>query len=474
MKNEMNNKYRKLTKNTALFALGTIGSKAISFFLVPLYTNVLTTAEYGIADLILVITWLLFPIFSLHIEESILYYGLKAKSQDEKQNYLKNGIFVAFLGAIALVCLSPLTRLYTSLEGYNTYLIVYILIFMFRTIMLIYTKACERNSIFAIDSIGYAAIVALLNILFLVKFNLGIKGYLLAYAIGEALSLTWLFIYHKGFHIMIKNRIDKEIVKKMVIYSMPLIINSVSWEISSSTDRFMLNGFLTVGAVGIYAAAQKIPTVVHTFANFFLRAWTISAYLEYDGKDNRFYADIFELFSFILVLSISVILLVTKPFMYIYVGTEFRDAYLYVPLLLISALFQIYAAFFGSIIQSGNKNYYMTLSTLTAAIANIVLNYLLIRKLGIQGAAVATALSYMIVFLMRLVFSRRVKSFAIDYYRTVSCIVLLILQAISVIVDFYFIIVSVLTIAAILAINVKCMIKAKSIIKSSKSRSFYT
>lgn len=63
----MNNKYNKLVKDTLIFALGSIGSKFILFFLVPLYTNCLTTEQYGIADLVFTIAQIFIPIISLVI-----------------------------------------------------------------------------------------------------------------------------------------------------------------------------------------------------------------------------------------------------------------------------------------------------------------------------------------------------------------------------------------------------------------------
>lgn len=65
-----------LLKNTLIFTLGNIGSKVISFFLIPLYTNILTTAQYGVTDLITTIVTVAVPILTLNICESVMRFGL--------------------------------------------------------------------------------------------------------------------------------------------------------------------------------------------------------------------------------------------------------------------------------------------------------------------------------------------------------------------------------------------------------------
>ena len=80
----MNNKYKLLLKDTFIFAIGSLGSKVILFFLVPLYTNYLTTAEYGTADLVSTFSTLLVPIVSLSIERAVIRFGMKQGLEKEK------------------------------------------------------------------------------------------------------------------------------------------------------------------------------------------------------------------------------------------------------------------------------------------------------------------------------------------------------------------------------------------------------
>lgn len=454
----MDSKYKKLTLNTIIFAFGSFGSKAVSFFLVPLYTNILSTSEYGISDLIVTISGLLLPLFSISMGEAILFYGIKAKERSEINVLFKNGFIVVITGCLFLALLSPLFNLYHPLDGYTWFLPLFAIFEILRTYLRYSTKAYEKNMLYSADSIIYALVVATLNILFLLVFKWKVKGYLLAYIFAEFFSFCFLFVSNSGFICLRDCKIKKETVFLLIKYSAPLMLNSIMWAISSSSDKIMLESMISSSAVGLYSAASKIPTIVNTFVNFFCQAWTITTYLELENNDKNFYSRIFNLFSFVLIFFTSVALFFERPFMHIYVGEEFRIACIYVPFLLVASLFQNYAAFFGAIIQSGKKNVFMLVSTLVAAIINLLLNYILISHSGILGACVATALSFLIVFVVRLVFSKNVIVFPLKRSRLITMLLIIIIQAIAVSYNYHLITVSVVSMTLILLLNNDCLL----------------
>ena len=449
------NRYKKLSTNTVLFALGTVGSKAIGFFLVPFYTNILSTFDYGVADLISTLSSLLLPLFSVSMGESILFYGLQADDEELKQRYFKNGFTVVLFGCALLALLSPLFQMYHALDGYTLFLPCYAILEIIRTYLKCYVKSSEKNTLFAIDNIAYAFVFAALNIFFLAVFKLGIYGYLLAYILSEGVSVIFLLICCKGITKFISYKIDWNMMGRMVLYSVPLIFNSISWTIASSSDKIMLAAMLSNDAVGLYTSASKIPTILYTVGNLFCSAWTISAYLEVKNGDESFYANVFSGFNVFSFFVTCIALFLTRPFMYIYVGEAFREAVNYVPLLIIASVFQCYSAFFGSIVQSGKKNSLMLVSTVVSAIVNIILNYVLILRFDIYGACISTAISFALVFVLRFVFSRRVSSFPVQYFNLILSFVILTVQAIFVTLNRNIVVVSALSFLLRLLTNYK-------------------
>ena len=95
------NRYKKLTANTLILTIGTVGSKIIIFLMLPFYTNVLSTAEYGTLDLLLQTGSLLVPIFTIGIASSITRFGLD--DEYDKKEVFTTGLLCYGLGS-SYVC----------------------------------------------------------------------------------------------------------------------------------------------------------------------------------------------------------------------------------------------------------------------------------------------------------------------------------------------------------------------------------
>ena len=89
---------------------------------------------------------------------------------------------------------------------------------------------------------------------------------------------------------------DKQIEREMIAYSVPLILNSVSWWINNASDRYILTYFSGVAVNGIYSVAYKIPTILSTIQSIFYNAWSISAITEFDRNDTDGFLGIHILF----------------------------------------------------------------------------------------------------------------------------------------------------------------------------------
>ena len=121
----MDRKYKHLLKDTAIFAIGSLGSKAILFFMVPLYTNYLSTAEYGTADLVAVFSALIIPVVSLSIEKAVIRFGMKRDVS--KEQVLLSAAFVSVCAIAATVCIMPLLGFYQAISEWRVYLAAHII-----------------------------------------------------------------------------------------------------------------------------------------------------------------------------------------------------------------------------------------------------------------------------------------------------------------------------------------------------------
>lgn len=395
-----------LIKNTLLFALNSIGTKLIVFFLVPLYTNAFTTAEYGIIDLVTTISTLVVPILTLNIGEAVMRFSLDDDANQD--NIMSVGIFFILISFIL---------------GFSVILILYFfpsiiidkkIIYLYCVSQAIYqTLSCnlrgkEKLLQFAVGNVISTFAAASFNIIFLIVLDIGIKGYFYAYILSYLISCIYCFITGDVLNTLKNYHLDKILLKNMVKYSIVLVPNSLMWWIMNSSDHIMVTAMLGAAANGIYAISYKIPSILSALSTVFNQAWSYSAIHENKSKDREEFNNImFDKLIHFLVMSTVFIMCITKTFLKVYVQSEYYSAWKYTTYLLVGGFFLTLATFLSTFYTVNKDSKGFLISGTIGAVFNIVLNALFIPKLLIHGAALATCISYIVVFLYRVIDTRK-------------------------------------------------------------------
>ena len=427
----MNNKYKKLLKDTLIFAIGGIGSKLILFFLVPLYTNYLSTEEYGIADLIFTISQFIIPFVSLVVFDAVVRFALS--KSEKKEDVLLCSLVVWAIGSAVTLAATPLIGLYQPIAQWKWQLSIYVIINIFMNIELNYIKAKEQNKLYSIISIVQTLTMALSNILFIVIIPLGIDGYVLANIIGAFIAAAGIFIFGKIHKDIRLGKISGDLMKRMLVFSAPLVLNNVSWWAIHSANKIIVELMISASALGIYTVATKIPSLINVLISIFQQSWGISSVKEIESSnDTGFYSTIFDTFSFISFgMSIGLILII-KPLMTVYVGPSFLESWVFIPLLLASATFSAISSYFVSLYSALKKSMNNMITTLIGAIFNVVLSLVLINHVGLWGAIIGTFACYFILGIIRMFDIMRFIKLKIDVFRFVANSVILIAEAVLV------------------------------------------
>lgn len=411
-------KYKKLGANTIIFTIGSFGQKVLTFLFVPYYTYILSTEEYGTADLITTTISLLFPVFTVIIGEAMMRFAFQ--QNEDKNQVLSVGISIWIKGFVIFLALSPILLLVPSLKNYYLLFVLYYIGYSLYSTILYFIRGIEKNIAVAAGGIINTLTAVILNVIFLSVLGLGVQGYLTSYIIANFVSLVFMFFSADLRKYKITLRPDKDLQHRMIRYSLPLMPNSVSWWISNSSDKYILAFFASVATTGIYSVAYKIPTIITTISSIFMSAWRISAFDEYDKDDaSSFYSNVFQLYISATVLCASFLLVINKPLAHVLFSKDFYAAWQCVPLLLLAAVFHSYSDFYGSIFTASYKTNEILYSTLIGAIGNIILNFLLIPRWEAVGAAIATLLSYIIVFVIRLIQSRKLIAIKFNLVRDI-------------------------------------------------------
>lgn len=460
----MNQKYQMLIKDTFIFAIGSVGSKCILFLLVPLYTNYLTTEEYGVADLVFTIAQFLIPFVSVVIFDAVVRFGL---SKDEKpEDVLLIGCIIFIAGSCFTIITTPFIGLYHSISEWKWYLCAYVIFNMANSIELNYLKVKNNNRLYALVSILQTAILAGLNVLFLAVFRIGVKGYLVAYIMANVVALLVAFFCGNIGQDLKKGKYNPILMRQMVKYSSPLILNNVSWWIIHSSDKIMIESIIGVSVLGIYTVAAKIPSLINVIVSIFQQAWGISSVKEMEStNDTKYYTNVFKFYNLITCSICIFFVSVMKIFMNYYVGDGFHDAWRYVPLLLASAVFSAISSFYGSLYGALKKSVNNMFTTALAAVTNIVVNFTLIPVIGIWGAIIGTLISYITIAIVRIIDVERFIKVEIKWGKYILNYLIVIIQALFVSLDFHIYIVSSIVILLFAFFNRKELIEVIRIIK---------
>ena len=398
-------KYLELLNNTLVFGLGALGSKLILFFLVPLYTNNMSTAEYGVADFITTAVTFVVPLATLSIQESLFRFAFD--SSIEKTDLLKCFYCVIAVSSIIVFAFAFGFHWIEYFSGFEALFFILSMLTILRDAYALFVKACERTRLFAIDAVLYVIWLLLANIVLLVVFHLGVSGYLLSMIVAKAISLCFLFGFSGLPGLLVPFSINRSLLKRMVSYSAPMVMNSISWWIMSYANRYLIGFFLNASSMGLFSIAGKIPSLVSTFVSIFNQSWVISSVKEFEGeKSTNLYGNVFAVFDCGVTILTAFVIVIIGPFMDLYVGSDFLPATPAVPFLLLGALYLAYTSFFGIIFNSAKQTKALMTSSVWGAATNVVVAIILIPLIGINGASIATAVSYFVTFIYRLVKSR--------------------------------------------------------------------
>lgn len=402
------NKYKYLIKNTGFLAISSFSSRILVFLLVPFYTNILSTSEYGIYDLATTTIQLLMPILTLNVYEGVTRFLMSDKENPNtivtlgfKYIAVGTAIFALALWANTIFNIFPL------FSGFELLIFLYFVSNVLYQYAVQCAKGFELVKLMGIAGVISTVVMVFTNVLFLAIWHIGLPGFFLSYILGQGIAAVYLFWKIELIRYL-KNEDDYDVQKRLVYYSVPLILNTIGWWINNASDRYIVTWLCGVSINGIYSVSYKIPSILSTFQSIFTQSWQISAIKEYQKEGyRRFYARMLETINLIVGIACMVLILFTKVIAGFLYAKDFYSAWEYVPFLLLSTVFSASAGMVGPILSAKKNTKALGTSTLFGALTNIVFNIALVSIIGAQGAAIATALSSFLIFLLRYISAKK-------------------------------------------------------------------
>lgn len=412
------NKYKKLALNTMIFAIGSFGSKILVILLTRLYTGNISPSDSSTKELLEITANFLLPIFTFSMSEAVIRYGLDKKY--DKGEVFTTATVLNFVGLALMLLFINVIKLISFLDfidGYTILLLIYVCSSAIRSLCSQFVRAKGMVRLFSLDGILATLTLFIFNIVFIAKLHWGVKGFMLSVILSDFCSAVFLFIAAELYRYLSIDLYNKRLATSMMKFAVPLIPTVVMWVITGFSDRlfirYMHSDTVELGksAAGIYGYATKVPNLISMLSTIFFQAWNMSAIMENDSEDrSKFYEKVYGAYEALLLIASAMLIagvqFVTKIFVTTAKFDEYGDVYKYTPILVVAVLFMCLDQFLSSIYTATKhtKNSFWT--SFAASIANIVLNFFLIPVWGIQGAAIATFMSYYLCFWARIIDAR--------------------------------------------------------------------
>ena len=429
----MQKKITALSKNTLIYGLGHILARLVTFLLLPLYTNTFTPDQYGIISLAYVI---------MGFMSVVMHYGLDAvlmkryieSDFKEKTVYFSSAWVSFFITSISFGVIISFLRKFLApiLLGTNDDRLILLvgwiiaLDVMWSVPQLIF-RAEEKSFIYIIFSLTNVIGSLILNILLVVHYEMGIYGVLLSNFIISSILfiITIPFVYNRiNF-----SKASLAVWRTMMKFGLPFLPSGIFAMMMELADRYILKQMTDLYMVGIYGSGYKLGMLMMLIVMGFNMAWQ-PFYLKMGKQDenkplySRINTYVFTFLGFIwIILNLWVYDLVRIEFGGISLyGSQYWPSVSLVPWISLGYVFYgLYLLQLPGVFYQ-EKSLWIATSRAIGAISNIVLNIYMIPIYGVEGAAIATCLSFIIMFIIMFIINRRLFHISYEWGRIVRII----------------------------------------------------
>lgn len=419
--------YKQLTKNTLIFAIGSLSVKAIQFFLMPLVTSVMTAADYGTAESLISLVELIIPLFTLGLQDAVFRFTMK--EDVSHKSILSSTLAVMAIGLIFVLLGSCLAIIKVDYRLCLCFGAVYVCVSL-SNIFGQFVRGIGRIKTFAFSGILQALVLAGATAILVYWKRMGMYGYLLALILAYSASLLVLYFCGGVYKNIRLRSFDKTVLKEMLNYGLPLVPNAISWWFIQVVNRYIIIFFCGNTDSGLYIATSRIATLINICGTIFLQAWTISAVQSINDEDRgEFNSNVFKYYATFLQVASSALLLILPFVSKFLLKGEFADAWNYSSIGIFTAILSCYASFFGAYYGAAMKNKMVLVSTLAGAIVNTVGCLILTPFIGISGAYFAAMIGYLVLAMIRIFNSKKYSKIKINWFKEIVALFLILAQA---------------------------------------------
>lgn len=462
------NRGSKFMKDIGVYAIGNIGSKLITFLMVPMYTYfVHDTSDFGYYDICLAVCLLLIPFVTLQLRDGAFRFLLDCDS-DTQRKRIVTFVSRTMVSTMSLtLVIAGAMALFTNIQ-YLGYAVGLLIAMSLQEVYSQVFRGLGNNRAFVAVGILSALGIGVFSILFVAGLGWSIKGIFLANIIARILALIVVEARVRLITCHTSWKIDsRQVAHDIIRYTLPLLPGSLCWWLTGSSDRLFISHFLGLDVNGVYAVAIRFTGIIYTLAIIFYQAWQETAILQYNSPDrDSFFSKMFNSYIFLLAgILVGYVFMLKVNYGWL-VASEYRESLNFIYPLGLSAVIFAIAAFFDMGYQCAKDTKRTLPAIVLAAIVNVALNFTLIKPLGVYGVILTLLVTYLVLVIYRWHDMRRYFVLKINR-RTLVPIAIILLSAIpfyychNTLLDITFMLIALVCIAASCSRDLRDLLLAK-------------
>lgn len=394
----------KLAKNTLIIAIGTFLPKFASFITLPILTGCLTKPELGTYDLVTVLVSLLLPAATLQIQAAAFRFLIDVRHDENEIKSIVTTILFFILPTSFIALLILFFSLYSQDLLIRVFICLYFLADIFVNAARQICRGVDRTIDYSLSAILSAAGKLIFTVVFVYWLKAGLLGTIISLFAASMCSLLFLVFRSKLYSYFDISCFSASKLKRMLKYSWPMVPNSMSAWIMRVSDRLVVTAVLGVSVNAVYAVANKIPSLLNLAQSTFTLAWQENASIvSKDADASEYYSSMFRMM-FDLMAGFFGILIASTPILFkLFIRGDYAEAYFQIPILFLATFFFSISTFLGGIYVAYMQSKSVGITTVIAALINLIVDIGTIKWIGLYAASGSTLISYFLLFIFRII-----------------------------------------------------------------------
>lgn len=404
---------KNLIINTILYFSGSLGKGIATILIVFIGSHFIEPSSMGTYDVVVSTISLIQPIIIFQINDGMYRWLLDKNCSN--QAVVKScfrlaliNIIIVNMGYLVLAPIFPFSNKILVLILLNVNCIYP----MFQQL----TRGLKNHKCFALSGIYNGFIVLLLCVIFVCILKIGVSGLYLSQIAATLVSVGYMFFYQRELILSsFRAKTDNIFLGDIVKYSIMLIPNTINQWVIKALDKYTILFFLSSFSNGIYTVAHKFMEMLLMMNNMFYSAWVEQSIVEYESDDrDKYYTKVFDIYSGFLFSIIFLAIPVTKYIIYIIIGSEYYEAWRYVPIMYLSVVFSAFASFYGTGYLSVRKTKGIFKTSFISAVINTAINVIFIKYFGLQTVTISSCVAYLTMWIYRVIETKKFFSLKIN------------------------------------------------------------